>query len=42
MLCWTKKFDLIKFYKDLFLQKEMVPSPKTVDASKSGKMTELN
>ena len=27
-----KKFDLIKFYKDLFLQKEMVPSPKTFDA----------
>ena len=36
-----KKFDLIKFYIDLFLRKEMVSSPKTFDASKSEKMTEL-
>ena len=36
-----KKFDLIKFYKDLFLQKEMVPSPKTFDVLKYRKMTEL-
>ena len=36
-----KKFDLIKFYIDLFLWKEMVSCPKTFDVSKSGKMTEL-
>ena len=41
MLFGSKKFELIKFYIDLFLQKEMVYSPKTFDASKSGKMTEL-
>ena len=36
-----KKFDIIKFYIDLILPKEMVSSPETFDVLKYGKMTKL-
>ena len=41
MIFESKKFDLIKYYIDLFPRKEMVSDPKTFDTSKYGKMTEL-
>ena len=41
MIFESKKFDLIKYYIDLFLPKEMVSDPKTFNDSKYGKMTEM-
>ena len=41
MIFEPKKFDLIEFYIDLCLRKEMGSRPQTFDTSKSGKLTEL-
>ena len=41
MLFGQKKFDLIKFYINLFPRKEMVSNRETFDVSKYEKMTEL-
>ena len=41
MLFGSENFDLIKFFIDPFLRKEMVSGSNTFDVSKSGKMTEL-
>ena len=41
MIVWLENFDFIIFYIDDFLQERMIPDPKTFDALKYRKMTQM-